>query len=343
MLEFDLYTVNQILKKEQIPLYSFQTLKSPLLISIHLLKSWKYFHAVFKYRLLETYCNDVTDIWLPNPQQKDKEKKENVKAILPKILSLIYKERKKIFKPAVRSFQLINYTNLKHKFIDLEKSFQNTMEKDQSQYTIKSNPFITVSIGRSLYEGQSFQISAKIASSIETKWGNWIESIIPLFNNNIVKVGAGGFDVILNDTAYDIKSGPNVMNKGQVYDALAKRDKIKQMSLSPEFAKIIKVTDFKVATAYGKVSSAELYMKSENSGLILFGANSWKTLTGDEWNAYRLFMWQLQYLIQTKKWKPDKDNIIKSMEIFFKCSYDQYREKFNEALQRPEYLELIKF
>jgi hypothetical protein len=237
----------------------------------------------------------------------------------------------------------MNYTNLHHKLIELEKSFQDTIEKDQSSYTIKSNPYITVSIGSSLYEGQQFQINAKIASSIETKWGNWIESVIPLFNKNIVKVGAGGFDVILNDTAYDIKSGPNVMNKGQVFDALAKRDKIKQMSLSSEFEKIVKVKDFKVATAYGKKSSAELYMKSENSGLILFGADSWKTLTGDEWNAYRLFIWQLQYLIQTKKWNADRDNILKSIEIFFECSYDKYREKLNEALQRPEYLQLIKF
>jgi hypothetical protein len=343
MLEFDLYAANHILKRGQIPFYDFKIAKSPILISIYLLKSLTALSSLFKNMLLESYCNYVADIWLPNPQQKDREKKENVKSILPKILSLLYKERKQIFKPAVHSFQLANYTNLKHKFLDLEKSFQDTMEKDQSTYTIKSNPFITVSIGRSLDEGQRFQISAKIASSIETKWGNWVESIIPLFNKNVVKVGAGGFDVILNDTAYDIKSGPNVMNKGQVYDALAKRDKIRQMSLSPEFSKIVKVTDFKVATAYGKRSSAEIYMKSENSGLILFGADSWKTLTGDEWNAFRLFMWQLQHLIQTKKWKPDRDNIIKSMEIFFECSYDQYQEKFNESLQRPEYLELINF
>lgn len=133
------------------------------------------------------------------------------------------------------------------------------------------------------------------------------------------------------------------MDRGQIDNATEKRRKIREMAFSSDLREIVKVTDFKVATVYGKKSSAEMYMQSEDSGLILFSTDTWKILTGDEWNAYRFFIWQLQYLIQSKKWKPDKEMIIKSLEVFFKCSYDQYQEKLEEALQRPEYLKLINF
>ena len=342
MIYCDFDIVDQILKRERIPGYKKQTFRPPLLISIYLLKSFDYLSDILNDKSLSLYCDYVTNIWRPNPQLKEKETKEHVKMILPKILSLLYGERKKIFKE-LNPVPSLTYANLKHKFIELEGKIQDSIDDNREAYKTKSNPFITISIGESLEQGKKFQLNAKLASSIETKWGSWIESVIPLFNQNIVKIGAGEFDVILNDTAYDIKSGPNVMNKTQVAGALIKRDQIRQMSSYPEFAKIVNIRDFKVATAYGKRSSAKMYMQNEKTGLILFAADTWRKLTGDEWNAYRLFNWQLQHQIQTKKWTPNKDTIIKSMEIFFESSYDQYREKMNEALQKPEYLELIKF
>lgn len=162
MLQFDLSIASKILKREQIPSYDFKTFKSPLLLSIHLLKSLADLPNVFGDRvLLESYCNYVTDIWLANPSQKNIKKKEKVKSTLPKVLLLLYKERKKIFKPVVRTHHLVNYTTFENKFIELEKIFQNTREKKLSEYTVKSNPYITILIGRSLDEGQRLKITLK--------------------------------------------------------------------------------------------------------------------------------------------------------------------------------------
>lgn len=340
MSYYDLDITNQILKKEKIPGYDFKSFKSPLLISLYLLKSFECLSDILDGNLFK-YCDYVTNIWKPNPELEEREKKERVRKILPEILSLLYRERKKIFKEP-QPIPTPTYANLKHKFIKLKADIQESIDDYSEEYKTKSNPFITVSIGESLEQGKKFQLGAKQASSIETKWGNWIETVIPLFNNNIIKIGAGEFDIILNHTAYDIKSGPNVMNMGAVNRAKIKRKEIREMSSSPEFKKIVNVRDFKVATVYGKKSSANIGMK-ENTGLILFAPDTWRELTGDEWNAYRLFIWHLQHQFQTKKWKPDREDIKKSMEIFFECFYDRYQEKLEEALQRPDYLKLINF
>jgi hypothetical protein len=152
----------------------------------------------------------------------------------------------------------------------------------------------------SFSDGKKFQMGAKLASSIETGWGNWIEEIIPLFNRSIYEVHSGNYDYVLKQIAYDVKSGPNSMNNAQVESAKRKRNVIRRLYTEKGFENIIYVRDFKIALCYGKKSIARMFMR-DDTGLIGFAAESWRELTGDEWNACRLFLWQLRYSIEVKK------------------------------------------
>ena len=166
--------------------------------------------------------------------------------------------------------------------------------------------------------------------------------VIPIFNNNITPIGAGGLDYILGRTCYDIKSGPNVMNKDQIEEARRKRESIIRMSKYEYLSEFVYINNFKVATAYGKLSSAKMFMREE-TGLIMFGRETWKELTGDEWNSFRLFLWQLRFVIENRvgnKW--DRDSLNDAVLDFLKSFYDDYEDRQKYAVRMPEFIELQK-
>jgi hypothetical protein len=202
-----------------------------------------------------------------------------------------------------------------------------------------SNPYLTISVKESYDRGIEFQIAAKLASSVETSWGCWIQKIIPMFNPSVVAVGAGGFDCVLHNTSYDIKSGPNVMNKDQVEEAKQKRATVRDLASLQQFKGLVAVNDFKVAISYGKKSIARMFMR-EPTGLIIFGAETWREITGDEWNAYQLFIWQLKHKIESHHDEWTKDGMTAAVEQFMNSFYDDPVGQLLRAQKSNEYLEL---
>lgn len=161
-----------------------------------------------------------------------------------------------------------------------------------------------------------------------------------MFNSNISIIGAAGYDCILNNTAYDIKSGPNVMNKDQVEIAKIKRETIQNLSREKRLQTLLNVNDFKVAIAYGKSSIADMFMLN-NGDLIIFGVDCWKELTGDESNIFRLFLWQLKYQILEKKGKWDKQIINECISQFIQTFYDnEIDQKLDLIVNMDEFREL---
>jgi hypothetical protein len=304
----------ELLKKND---FDLRTYTNPLKIAIGLLKSEAYVSEIIKKSLAEKYSKSVADVWMPLPKGDDVKKKEKVIENLPKILKLIHDNLDSLKSSGTDPVINATYENLKPFFKDLHESIEDGRNRMQKDALNTSNPYLTVSIEVDLEEGKQFQTAAKIASSVETIWGNWIEVVVPQFNKNLFRVGAGGFDSILGDVAFDIKSGPKVMNKGLVEDAKAKRETISGLSKIDDFKDMVAVKDFRVAIVYGKEEDAD--MMKNSSGMIIFGAESWKTLTGDEWNAYKLFLWQIMYEIESgKKWsKEDLQNAVK----LFVCSF----------------------
>jgi len=168
-----------------------------------------------------------------------------------------------------------------------------------------------------------------------------IEEIIPLFNRSIYEVHAGNYDYVLKQIAYDVKSGPNSMNKAQVESAKRKRNVIRRLYTEKGFEDIIYVRDFKVALCYGKKSVARMFMK-DDTGLITFAAESWRDLTGDEWNACRLFLWQLRYGIEVKNNPYDRSTIQAAISHFIEAFYEgvDFEGKLQTILQLEEFREL---
>jgi len=334
----DWIVVNDVLRKNSVDRRIFS---NPVKVSLSLLKSTESVDILFKHGIVKEFSSKIADLCLPKPSNKEEKEKKNIIINgLPKVLNVIADNR---FDIDIKSENLSpSYQGLIHIFENLHTKFQDSFREMERQAVIKSNPFITVSIKESYDEGKKFQISAKVASSIETKWGNWIQKVIPYFNNQIFVIGAAGYDYILGNVAYDIKSGPNVMNKDQVEVAKLKREIIKDLNKEPNFAPLLKVNDFKVAISYGKMSIAEMFMR-DTTGLIVFGVDAWRELTGDEFNLVRLFLWQLRYQITELKSIWDKTSLNTCLEQFLNNFYDDDIDtKLHDVYHMNEYKDLEK-
>jgi hypothetical protein len=317
-----------------------QKFSNPLRIALSLLKSEDSLREIVNTGLSKKYAKIVVDIWNPIPKNEDeKTKKTEVQTALVHLFGKISKNLERLKSVSERRTLTVNYKSLKPYFDELEAKFGDSKARMGERALETANPYLTVSIEKSYSDGKTFQTGAKVSSSVEGIWGSWIESAMNLFNGSLFRVSAGGFDYVLGDVAYDIKSGPNVMNKDQVEEAKQKRTIIADLAKSKEFGGYIGVKDFRVATAYGKESDAGIFMK-DSGGLIIFGAETWKRLTGDEWNAYRLFLWQIKYKIQIDGNGWDKEQLKDATEHFMKSFYQNYEEKVREAFRMPEYKEL---
>jgi hypothetical protein len=309
--------------------------RNPIQIAVCLLKSEGALVDIVKNGYAETYAKSVVNIW--QPQDKTR---EYVLPLLPKIFQIIHND---IISLKINEHKRpdISYDTLRSHFKNLDKKIEDSKTKMEKEARLSSNPYLTISVDDSFKKGRRFQKEAKIASSVETKWGSWIEHILPKFNSSIKEVNAGGFDCVLSTTAYDIKSGPSVMNKGLVQGARKKREAIRSLCQDQFFGTLVNVNDFKVAISYGKESSASFSMK-ETGDLIIFGADAWRELTGDEWNAYKLFLWQLCYLINEKHNKWSTQELEDSVFQFLESFYNNDKDKQRHALGNPIYIELEK-
>lgn len=137
---------------------------------------------------------------------------------------------------------------------------------------ITGNPFLFRSLFLDFDEAKEFAVGGKLSSSLETKYGNLFEKLMVSFNY-CQEIYDGGVDVLVGDNAYDIKSGPNVMNKSMVDAFSAKQVLIQDRQIIPE------IKSYKIALGYGKRENLNSFMAKIDSE-ILTAREAWKKITG---------------------------------------------------------------
>lgn len=232
-------------------------------------------------------------------------------------------------------------TNLQLTIEELADKYKESKKKYAKEWYITANPHITVTIGRSLDYGEGFQESAKVTSSVETKWGNWIEKTIEKFNKNIFYIRAGGIDVILGNRAYDVKSGPQVMNLDQTKQARKKREIIRDLKGDKSLSRLIRINDFKVAIMYGNKDLQSNIMEGVEE-IIIYPPDSWAELTGDEWNSFKLYLAAIMYKIKQENAEWDVESLERAVNYYIHSYYSGSEEKLKEALNKSYYKEVKK-
>lgn len=311
-------------------------LKTCLKMGVSLLKTEKSI-LEFEDSWFDEFSQTVVDIWLPNPTDKEKTKKTETKNILPKSFSIVKQEFDSIFLDEKITKFKPTYKKSESLFDEWQKSVLVTRKNFEKGAIAYANPYLTISVGETLKDGSNFQTHAKIASSLETKWGNWGEKGLELFNNNLIPIHAGRIDFRLGQTLYDVKSGPNVLNLRDVDGARLKQGKIRQLPNQKSFKNLIGVNDFSVGIVYGREGLATKPWMQNTNGLIIFGVDTWKTLTGDEWNAYRFFVWNLRYNVEKLKQTWSSDNLTQAVKMFVDSFYGVNKSILEKALSDSEF------
>lgn len=303
-------------------------------ISIALLKKEENLIDIVNDGLEKSYTKAVLDIWRPQPTTKELVEKRKFEKILPDVFTKITPDLKKL-QVKDTEFVPVSYKKLEPFFIKWDSTYKKALEATAKNAIPYSNPYLTIAVGESYKEGKKFQIGAKLGSSLEGSWGTWIEGVCACFNKKLIHVGAGRFDYILDDIAYDIKSGPRVLNLGQIDEIKDKRDNIKKVGNNSRFGKYVRVKDFKIAIVYGREELADVM---KNQDFIIFGKDTWKILTGDEWNAYKTFLWNVQYKMSQSKWT--KEELKESVIQFINSFYGDDDKTLKLALAHNEYKQL---
>ena len=150
------------------------------------------------------------------------------------------------------------------------------LEKDipkvAQEAIVNGNPFLFRSLFGDFKEAKNFAVGGKLNSSLETKYGNLFEKLMATFNN-CRGIFDGGVDVVVEHNAFDIKSGPNVMNKSMVDAFSAKQRLIQEQQLLPE------LKSYKIALGYGKRENLNSFMAKIDSE-ILTAREAWAQITG---------------------------------------------------------------
>ena len=285
----------------------------------------------FTPEMLTDFIKAIVDIWKPEGDKKAEQNKKETKAELEKMLPLLQKNIKKYVKAETKVHEA-TYENAKRLFEEWQKYINGKLRKDMDLKL--ANPFLTVSIANTLKDGIAFQTYQKITRRSVTEWGGIFEGAFAIFNPKVKTFHAGRMDVKVDSTASDIKSGPNVLNFRDV-DGINKK-----ISLIPElknksFGKFIEVTSYKVGIIYGRWELRNSYMKKIKDDGIIIGPKTWKEFSGDDWNAFRFYMWQIRYGIEelNKKWS--YDDLQKAVEIFLKSFYGNEKlSGFTKATER---------
>ena len=137
---------------------------------------------------------------------------------------------------------------------------------------ITGNPFLFRSLFLDFDEAKEFAVGGKLNSSLETKYGNLFEKLMVSFNY-CQEIYDGGVDVLVGDRAYDIKSGPNVMNKSMVDAFSAKQVLIQDEKILP------KIKSYQIALGYGRRENLNSFMAKIDSE-ILVAREAWEKITG---------------------------------------------------------------
>lgn len=286
--------------------------------------------------LLDKYRDYIIEVWHPEPTKTETHQKKLVaKEYFNALFSEWCSER------GGQGHLVANGRGLEDCLTSLSTSFEVSKREKGGVWEQTANPYLTVMVEKSYKEGQVFQKGAKIASSVETKWGNWVEGVFMQYNPNLLYIGAAGTDFILNNTAYDVKSGPNVMNLDQVKQATTKRHIIQEMGRDEDLKEVVAVRDFKVAIAYGNIDIAGSPMKNAEDGLIIYGADAWRELTGDEYNAFDLFLCSIEHMVKNgAEW--DASDLEGAVASFNSVFYMGEREKLRSLRGSEKYVALLE-
>ncbi|UMZ73112.1 PmeII family type II restriction endonuclease [Natranaerofaba carboxydovora] len=177
-------------------------------------------------------------------------------------------------------FQLLNldpvYFDIALAYLEEIAKIKKDVPQMAHQAIKTGNPFLFRSLFLSYDEAKEFALGGKLNSSLETKYGNLFEKLIASFNACRV-IKEGGIDVAVKGEVFDIKSGPNVMNKSQVDAFSAKKYLIEKENLLPEF------NEYKVAIGYGKPEQLNSFMSTIEKE-IFTGRKAWEKLTGKNYS-----------------------------------------------------------
>ncbi|WP_347276817.1 MULTISPECIES: PmeII family type II restriction endonuclease [Cyanophyceae] len=159
-------------------------------------------------------------------------------------------------------------------FLDEILSIAERIPNLAKEAILTENPFLFRSLFLKFKEAEEFAVGGKLNSSLETTYGNLFEKLMGEFEN-CQRIYDGGVDVVVGGDAFDIKSGPNVMNKSMVDAFSAKQVLIQDKKMLPD------ISTYKIALGYGKKEQLNQFMgKIEFE--ILTGRESWKKITGIE-------------------------------------------------------------
>jgi DNA-cytosine methyltransferase len=139
---------------------------------------------------------------------------------------------------------------------------------------LTGNPFLFRSLFLNFKEAEEFAVGGKLNSSLETKYGNLFEKLMGEFEN-CQGIYDGGVDVVIGGDAFDIKSGPNVMNKSMVDAFSAKQVLVQEKRILPD------ISTYRIALGYGEKEQLNSFMAKIESE-ILTGRESWAKITGRE-------------------------------------------------------------
>ena len=292
----------------------------------------------FTLEMVDDFIETIVGIWKPEGDEKAEKKKKEAVIELEKILPGLQKNIGKYIKEEKKTIGVVKYENAKLIFREWEDFI---IEKLRSDLNLDlANPFLTVSVKKNLKAGIDFQLAAKQTRLAVTDWGGIFEGAFAIFNPKVSTFHAGRMDIKLVSTLYDIKSGPNVLNLRDVDGVNKKIDLISKLQ-NKSFGKFIEVTSYKVGIIYGRWELRNSYMKKIKEGGLVIGPDTWKELTGDEWNAFKFFIWQIRYGVEelNKKWSAA--DLQKAVKIFLKSFYGD-EELLAKAEKDPEFKILKK-
>ncbi len=146
---------------------------------------------------------------------------------------------------------------------------------------LTGNPFLFRSLFLDFKEAEEFAVGGKLNSSLETKYGNLFEKLMGEFEN-CRGVYDGGVDVVTRGEAFDIKSGPKIMNKSMVDAFSAKQALIQDEGILPD------ISTYRIALGYGEKEQLNEFMAKIESE-ILTGRESWTKITGMEHSPELIF------------------------------------------------------
>ena len=185
-------------------------------------------------------------------------------------------------------------------------------------------------------------LGGKLNSSLETKYGNLFEKIMDSFRY-CREIYDGGIDVVVGNNAFDIKSGPNVMNKSMVDAFSAKQILIQDKRILPE------LNTYKIALGYGQRENLNSFMAKIDSEIVT-AREAWKTITGIEYSPEIVFaiaglipkIFEVNNLISSILNKSENNKMDSSNNLEFSELFNNHFDQIELNLELREKIEKIE-